>query len=375
MSWEPDDMPDVQTERSAPPAADSAPLRRRRGRGRGRVMAVIFALLAVLLVGGGAGLFLYARAQLAPVSGDHGHTVEITVTQGEPVDAVFDDLARNGLIHGGSVFSLYARFKGLTSVAPGRYLLDSGMSAGTIIDRLQTVPEVKTVTLTFREGLTATQMAALVEASGVGVTAQQYMAEVTKGSFAAPFLAHRPAGASLEGFLFPDTYVVALGATAHDIVQMQLGAFASKAAPLLMQIPAAQTDYQVLTVASIVEREARFPDDRGLVAGVIDNRLAANMKLEVDATVIYGLGKTSGEPTADELQQDTPYNTYIHPGLPPTPISNPGVAAITAAARPSPSPYLYYVSDGCGHNHYASTLAEHQRNVQLYVGTPCATPT
>jgi UPF0755 protein len=364
MSWEPGPGPVAELER---PAAQ--PRARTR---RGCSLGLAFVLVAAVMVAAGAGLFFYGRHQLEPPAGDHSHSVTLTVRSGESVGDVNDQLAADGLIRSKFWFSLYERYRGLDNVQPGSYRLDSGMSASTIVGFLQVTPEARTAQLVFPEGLTARQMAVVVGKAGLGVTAQQYLDEVAKGRFTAPFLAHRPPGAGLEGFLFPDTYAVRVGATAHDVVQMQLDDFANKAAPLLAQIPASQTDYHVVTVASIVEREARFPEDRGLVASVIDNRLAAGMLLEVDATVTYGLGRSSGEPSAAEFQQDTPYNTYLHPGLPPTPISNPGVAAITAAAQPTPSAYLYYVSDGCGHNHYAVTAAEHAQNVRTYVGAPCA---
>ena len=338
---------------------------------RGCSLGLVFIAVAVVVVAAGFGLFTLGRHQLDAPAADHNHSVTLVVRPGQSVGDVTDQLASKGLIRSSFWFSLYTRYRGLSSVQPGKYMLDTGMSASTIVGFLQSGPEVQSIQLAFPEGLTAQQMAAVVEKSGLGVTAQQYMNEATKGHFSEPFLAHRPAGASLEGFLFPDTYTVTGGSTAHDIVQMQLDDFAQKAGPLLAQIPTSQNDYQVVTVASIVEREAKFAEDRGLVASVIDNRLATGMLLQVDATVTYGLGRSSGEPTTAEFQQDTPYNTYIHAGLPPTPISNPGVAAITAAARPTPSSYLYYVSDGCGHNHYATTPGEHAQNVKVYVGTPC----
>lgn len=368
MSWEPGDDHHPDDLRADEPA----PAPPRRGRGRsGRRLLLAFALIAAVIVVALGGAYVYARGQLDAPRGDHGSTVVITVTAGEPFDAIVDDLAAHSLIRSTSIFSLYARLKGLTSVTPGRYRLDGGMAAGTIIRRLEEPPDVETRTVTLPEGLTAAQMARVVAASGVGISADQYLAEVLHGGFSEPFLQHRARGASLEGFLFPDTYTVPVGASAHDLVQMQLDAFASKAAPLLTQTTPTLNDYQVVVLASIVEREARFDADRGLVAGVIVNRLGAGMPLSVDATVSYGVGRTSGEPTKDELARDTPYNTYLHAGLPPTPIGNPGVASIRAAAMPTQSSYLFYVSDACGHNHYATTAAQHEQNITRYVGTPC----
>jgi UPF0755 protein len=179
----------------------------------------------------------------------------------------------------------------------------------------------------------------------------------------------RPPGASLEGFLFPDTYEIPDGSTAHDIVEMQLQDFAAKAEPLLA---GSGDPYNVLTIASIVEREAKFAVDRPQVAAVIDNRLAIGKNLEIDTTVLYGLNADNAVLSPQQLATDTPYNTYIHPGLPPTPISNPGLESINAALHPAAVQYLYYVSDGCGHIHYSVTAADHQTQVNEYVGTPCS---
>jgi UPF0755 protein len=205
----------------------------------------------------------------------------------------------------------------------------------------------------------------------LGLTAAGYLAEERTGHFSAGFLDGRPPGTPLEGMLFPDTYEVPIGATAHDVVGQQLDAFTSKALPLLAAPPHGLTAYQLVVLASIVEREARLPADRPLVAGVLYNRLARGMDLQVDASVIYGLGVTDRAPTTDELRVDTPYNTYLHAGLPPTPIANPGLASLEAAAHPVASRYLFYVSDGCGHNHYSSTASAHDALVRQYLNSPC----
>jgi UPF0755 protein len=232
-------------------------------------------------------------------------------------------------------------------------------------------PDARTVRVVIPEGLIAAQIADRVQATGLGVSASAYLGEERTGQFAAGFIDGRPAGAPLEGLLFPDTYDVPVGASAHDVVAQQLEAFTAKALPMVGAPPQGLTPYQAVVLASIVEREARLPTDRPMVAGVLYNRLARGMDLQVDASVIYGVGVTDRAPTSDELKHDTPYNTYLHRGLPPTPISNPGLASLEAAAHPMPSSYLFYVSDGCGHNHYSSTLAGHNALVQQYLNSPC----
>jgi UPF0755 protein len=346
-----------------------------RRRGRGLACAFLaLALLAVLVVGGG-GLVLYARTQLDPPQSSHAQTVSVEVKSGETLDQLADDLQAKGVVRNAFWFRWFARFKGLADrLHAGRFKLDSGMGASAVVARLEEAPDVTIVRVVLAEGLTARQMATRIGSSGVGVTADQYMAEVQNGSFSEPFLSGRPAGASLEGFLFPDTYAIPQGSTAHQVVQMQLDDFAKRTDSLLKSPPHGLSVYQLVVLASIVEREARFDDDRPKVASVLYNRLDQGMDLQVDASVLYGLGVFGRAPTSDELHKDTPYNTYLHSGLPPTPISNPGLASLQGAANPAQTGFLFYVSDGCGHNHYSTTQAQHEQQSAQYVNSPCPTP-
>lgn len=335
----------------------------------GLIFAAVAILVLLIVVGGGS--LLYGRTQLEPPASAAGAPVTITVRDGETLDTLVNDLAKHGVIRSTFWFGWFARLQGLGSkLVAGNFVLDDSMSASYVVQRLEGAPQVSTHQLLFTEGLTAAQMARKVAAAGLGITADQYMAEVQHGAFNEPFLAGRPSGASLEGFLFPDTYSIPDHSTAHDIVQMQLADFANKAMPLLGGLSPQQL-YSTLTIASIAEREAKFDQDRPLVAGVVGNRLAGGMLLQLDSTVIYGLGISGGTLTAAQLATDTPYNTYIHAGLPPTPISNPGVSSITGAVHPATTPYLFFISDCSGHNHYSVTGAEHDQQIQQFLSQPC----
>ncbi len=335
----------------------------------GVVFAVVGVVILLAVLAGGT--LLYARGQLDPPASTAAAPVTITVHAGERLDPLVKDLADHGLIRSSFWFGWFARLQGLESrLVAGDFLLNDAMSASYIVQRLEGAPQVGTRHLLLTEGLTAEQMASKVGEAGLGVTAAQYLAEVRTGTFNEPFLAGRPAGASLEGFLFPDTYEVPQNATAHDIVQMQLADFANKAMPLLTGLSPQQL-YSTLTVASVCESEAKFDVDRPLVASVIDNRLANGQPLQVDSSVTYGAGVSGRSPTAQQLATDTPYNTYIHTGLPPTPISNPGASSIAAAAHPANTPNLFFISDCSGHNHYSVTLQEHERQINQYLGKPC----
>lgn len=343
---------------------------RQRQQGRSGIIFAGVAIFVLLVVAAG-GILLYGRSQLDPPATNADANVTISVSSGEPVDTLVAELANHGLIRSAFWFGWYAKLAGLGSkLVAGNFVLNDAMSASYIVQRLEGPPQVAVHQLLLTEGLTAKQMAAKVAAAGLGITAAQYMTEVQSGRFNEPFLAGRPSGASLEGFLFPDTYTIPDHATAHDIVQMQLADFANKAMPHLAGLSAQQV-YNTVIVASIVEREAKFDADRPLVASVIANRLAQGMRLQIDSTVLYGLGLTTGSLTPDQLATDTPYNTYLHTGLPPTPIANPGASSISGAAQPATTQYLYYLSDCSGHNHYSVTDQEHEQQIQQYLSTPC----
>jgi UPF0755 protein len=342
----------------------------RKQQGRTGVIFAVVAIVVLLVVAVG-GTLLYGRSQLDPPASNADTDVTITVRTGEPVDTLISDLANHQLIRSPFWFGWYAKLEGLGSkLVAGNFVLNDAMSASYIVQRLEGPPQVATHQLLLTEGLTAKQMAAKVAASGLGITGAQYMAEIQSGSFSEPFLVGRPAGASLEGFLFPDTYTVPDHTSAHDVVQMQLADFANKAMPHLAGLSPQQV-YAAVTVASMIEREAKFDVDRPLVASVVANRLANGMRLQIDSTVLYGLGLTSGSLTPDQLATDTPYNTYLHSGLPPTPIANPGAGSVAGAAHPANTPYLYYLSDCSGHNHYSVTNQEHEQQIQQYLSKPC----
>ena len=177
-----------------------------------------------------------------------------------------------------------------------------------------------------------------------------------------------------EGYLFPDTYLFPRQADVAQIVSLMRNNFATKLQSIQKSKTSTLTDNQAVIVASLVEREAKFADDRPLVASVIINRLNLGMALQIDATVQYILGYQQNEKswwkkhlTSEDLKIDSPYNTYVNAGLPPAPISNPGTLALEAALNPANTNYLYYVSDKQEHLHFAKTIDEHNKNVQKYL--------
>jgi UPF0755 protein len=230
------------------------------------------------------------------------------------------------------------------------------------------------VKITIPEGETRAQISLIARAKGL---VGSYLAAARSSPLLDPVRYGAPRGTpNLEGFLFPATYELYAGVPAGELVSEQLQAFRERFGP--REIARArslhETPYQLLIVASMVEREAQVPGDRAKIAAVIYNRLRLGMALGIDATIYYaverqqGIATYTGELTEAQLHIDSPYNTRTHIGLPPTPISNPGMASIEAAAHPAHVPYLYYVAgaDGCGEQVFSKTSVEFEANVAAY---------
>ena len=248
----------------------------------------------------------------------------------------------------------------------GEYRFDHPLSARQVAEKIGR-GEVYVHPITFREGLTIKQMAELYDSRGFG-PAKDFV-EAAKN--VALVQAIDPAAKDLEGYLFPDTYALPRRATADQLVARMVASFTKALTPDLIEKATAngQSVRQLVTLASIVEKETGKAEERPMVAAVYANRLKIGMGLQCDPTVIYALeraGRFNGNLTREDLQFDSPYNTYRYAGLPPGPIAAPGRASLEAAADPASVPYLYFVSRNDGSHAFASTLDEHNRNVQQY---------
>ena len=293
--------------------------------------------------------------------------VRFVVPPGATFHEVADTLHRTGLIDSVTVFDLYARYKHLDrNVQAGAYELSRNLNMIQILTALQTaIPEE--IFVTIPEGYTIKKTAASLDKGGT-IKGSDYLALAVQGQFNYDFLKDLPPGSTLEGFLFPDTYLVPRNGTAKDLITLQLENF-KKHWDDTRKSQAAQrklTALQVVTIASMIEREARFQDDRPLVASVIYNRLANGWPLQIDATVLYALGRWQASVTTQDRMVPSPYNTYLHTGLPPGPIANPGIKSIDAALQPANTGYFFYLSDPQGHNHYAKTNDEFARLLKQY---------
>jgi len=291
----------------------------------------------------------------------------VEVPQGVGTAAIGRRLVDAGVVRDVNTFRLALWMTGQgRHLQAGEYRFDRPMSAQQVAEKIGR-GEVYVHPITFREGLTIKQMAELYESKGFG--AAKDFIEAAKN--AALVESIDPAAKDLEGYLFPDTYALPRRATADQLVARMVASFLKALTPDLIEKAAAngQSVRQLVTLASIVEKETGKAEERPMVAAVYANRLKIGMGLQCDPTVIYALeraGRFNGNLTREDLQFDSAYNTYRYAGLPPGPIAAPGRASLEAAANPAPVPYLYFVSRNDGSHAFASTLEEHNRNVQEY---------
>ena len=323
-------------------------------------------LLFVVLACAGAGVWFY-RGVDRPFKGYDAAEQFVEIPQGAGSIAIAKRLADAGVVRDVNSFRLVLWLTGEgRRLQAGEYRFDHPMSARQVADKIAR-GDVYVRPITFPEGLTARQMAALYESKGFGPAAE--FTEAAKN--ATLVSAVDPDAKDLEGYLFPDTYKLPRRATAEQLVARMVAGFMKTLTPALIDKAEARglTIRQLVTLASVVEKETGNPEERPLVAAVYANRLKIGMPLQCDPTVIYALeraGRYNGNLTRENLQYDSPYNTYRYPGLPPGPIASPGRASLEAAASPAAVDYLYFVSKNDGSHAFASTLDEHNRNVQQF---------
>lgn len=321
----------------------------RKPKGCGRVVLGIVIVLALLAMAGAAvGRYLLYHPETEIAAGQPVHVV---VEQGATTADIASMLAELGVIDNALMFRYRARESGLdAALKPGEYDLATGMPYELVLERLTEGPIIATIDVPIPEGFTARQIAERF-AARAGLPQDELMALMTQGApqFVAehPYLARAHNG-SLEGFLFPATYTIKAETTSAEVVEKMLDEFDRRIATVDLTYASSKNldVFDVVTIASILEREAKLSEEFPLVSSVIYNRLAKPMRLQLCASVLYTLPQGTTSLTNDDLDEDSPYNTYLHDGLPIGPISNPGMAALSAAAAPAQTNYLYYVLTG-----------------------------
>jgi UPF0755 protein len=314
-----------------------------------------------------------------PVS-DDSRPVVFTVRPGLSAIEIGDDLHAKGLIRSPLTFRTLVEARGVGGrIESGDYQLSPSMTTGEIVNVLSRGASRSGITVTIPEGWRAEQAAQKVEALSIA-RADEVLSLVRGGEGTGLALAEPlPNGATLEGYLFPETYEVAKDATARTLVAMMARQFDKAVTPKLRQQFSARglTLHQAVTLASIVEREAAMPAEQPVIASVYLNRLQRDMPLQADPTVQFavasanlvealGFGFWKHDLTRADLQLRSPYNTYVQRGLPPGPICSPGLAALEAVANPAETGYLYFVAKGDGSHVFATSDAEHAANVERY---------
>ena len=372
--WEHDEWDDTDFAEAA--VVEHSPRRRR------ILKWLVFTLGALAIAGilaGGAVGWWYIR-QVNP-SGDPAASVNFTVNPIDTLDSVSQRLQEAGVITNARVFRYYVKSKGGLVLTPGYYELRPRDHMGNLMRVLNTPPAATYKRVTFPEGFTIAQMGKRVQRDLPPMTEDGFLAAAKSPELHSSL---QPAGStSLEGLLFPDTYKVAGNESEAQVIQRMINLMERVGRQVNIEQGARALDispYEVLIVASMIEREAKFDVDRPKIARVIYNRLALGMPLQIDATLYYG--QPADTPFSTLKATDTPYNTYLHTGLPPTPIANPGRASIEAALNPAPPlsvgdplcrdlpsgaecRLLYYVvSDADGHHVFAATIEQHDANVQ-----------
>jgi uncharacterized YceG family protein len=347
----------AQTQAATPPSG------RRVWTRRVGVLAAL-ALLALVL--------WFAASLFQPFSGDGTGTTVVSIPKNASIDQIADILEKDGVISSGWFFKLRAKLEGKDDqINSGRVAMKHDMSYSAALDALTEAPKAaptKLTKLTLPEGLSRDEIAERVTQAGIS-------GDYVKASRSSPGLDPRkfgaPKDATLEGFLFPATYDLHKNATADTLIAQQLKAFRRTISGVDFRRARRKnlTVYDVLVIASMIEREAGIAEDRPRIAAVIYNRLKQGMPLGIDATLRYALHNWTKPLKVSELEDTSnPYNTRKLTGLPPTPIGNPGLASIQAAAHPANVPYLFYVVKPCGNgaHNFSSTDAEFQKDVDAY---------
>lgn len=333
----------VEAERPQRPAGH-------RGWSARKALALCAALAGVgVIAAGGAGFWAYGH-----LDGSPGAPLTVTLPEGASRTQAANILASDGVVSDSWLFRVYLHYERAGPFHGGRYDLRRHEGYRAALRDLRQGPEL--TRLTIPEGFTLTQIAARV-GSLPGYSAQKFLDAARSGVVRSPL---EPAGTNnLEGLLFPDTYLLRSGEDEQAILQQMVDEGSAVARELGLDapgtLPNGLSGYQTVVLASMVEREAKVPGDRGMIARVIVNRLKRGMKLQIDATVLYALGAQTTALTRTDLELDSPYNTYRVVGLPPGPIAAPGRASLLAALEPTPGPWLYYVlADASGKHAFAT---------------------
>jgi len=324
-------------------------------------LILVLAVIIAIIVG------FYRFAGTRPVTLDE--PVKITIEAGSSTKEISQVLYEADLTRRPAVFASYAKSKDIDSqLRPGDYQFSGTVSLSDIADKLLRNNGSEDIRVTIPEGLTVAETAAILEEKGL-VDAKDFIDYTQNADLDYDYLPKAGTVNRLEGFLFPDTYMIDPDWGKEKIVNLLLGQFdkvwtdewSQKAKEMKM------STLEVVTMASIIEREAKVASDRPIISGVFYNRLKKGMRLQSCATVQYALGKTKEKLLNKDLETPSPYNTYLHEGLPPGPIASPGKSSLEAALYPTDTDYFYFLAKPDGSHYFSKTLAEHNAAKRKYI--------
>ncbi|GEK33332.1 endolytic transglycosylase MltG [Kurthia sibirica] len=346
-----------------------------------KIVLIIGAIIIAAALIIGVSLYFYISNALKPVDENNKKPVKVELAIGSNIDSIAQTLEDKGVIRNAKIFKYYTKFKNDAAFQAGTYKIPPSMSIDDIIKSLKTgkVYRKAEFQITIPEGLTLDQIGDVV-AKKTDYTSQEFMKLVTSEKFVKEMKAKYPDTVTkavdgkkirykLEGYLYPSTYdFYTKKPTLHDIADKFVeltDSIVRSYEPQLKELD--MTPHELLTFASLLEREATAQTDRETIASVFYNRIEQGMPLQTDPTVLYALGKHKNRVLYKDLEVENAYNTYKNKGLPPGPIANAGRASTDATVDPAKTNYIYFVSDKKGQNHFAETLDEHNQNVAKYV--------
>ena len=324
-----------------------------------KMILLVFTLTGVTLLGFGLWMHDFVTTEVAP---DKPAVVE--VKPGSSFARTASQLEDAGVISDATPFTLLARWRHVTGqIHAGEYLFEFAASPGAVLDRL-VAGDIRKFHVTIPEGFTLRDIAARLETTGIGIK-DEFMALSSDAVFLDDLGIDAP---GLEGYLFPETYTYTASTTPRQLLLAMVAQLESELTPELLA-DASQLNldrHQLITLASIIQKEAGNAEEMPLISAVFNNRLRAGIPLQADPTVIYGIADFNGNLTRKDLATTTPYNTYRIKGLPPGPIASPGLSALHAAAHPADSKALFFVSRGDGTHEFSATLKDHNLAVRRY---------
>lgn len=334
---------------------------------KSKVILGLLVSFVMVVIFSSVGISAWYSAQLQPK--DPGaQQQKVNIAQGTALIALADQLESEGIIKNSVAFQAYVRVKGLQGeLKAGAYVLSPSQSVPEIA-ALLAEGKVDSLTVTLVPGQTVKEIAVALEGYGFS---KESIDEALSTSYNHPLLVSKPAGESLEGYIYPETYQIAGSGSVGDLLLLSFDTFYEKIQEKRVLDKLSQrkmTLHQGVTFASVVQKEVSNEDDQRQVAQVFHKRLSENMPLQSDPTFVYPAKQAGKKPTVDIV---SPYNTYLHRGLPPGPIANFNLSALLAVVEPASGDFLYFVADENGTTHYAKTLQEHNANVEKYCTAHC----